>query len=419
MILALALVIAGNVWQARERVEHIRTQVFTTAGQIAASYNAALDTFVGRFETQVINGTAIQQNGYTVANPLAPTIVDLAKTVGLPGGVSPGNPFWGGSWRTSIAVTPAGCVRPNCIVTAQMWATQPITKGGKADLAGAGIFVAAAGGAFGYSGSKNPSIVAAMDAQWTAANPLGGVAGAVLATSGGANALDAIYIRRDGGVTWTGDQDVNGVNLNNVGTINGQNINLAAGEALNVASGAAVIYSDGTNASLRTGGNVSIQNADGSAPADIAQVGNVTSSGTVAAQVVNFNTTATSCSMNQVRVVGNNVMSVCSPNGTWVPISQLVGNVMTITKYLNYSDGMTIAKPTCPAGTATAAVIPQSMGINVAVNPPIESDYPSLVDGGTFWTVSYKLKNASGTLTSANTQNLTVEVDAQCYYANE
>jgi hypothetical protein len=120
-----------------------------------------------------------------------------------------------------------------------------------------------------------------------------------------------------------------------------------------------------------------------------------------------------------VTLRANNQMWVCNQWGNWVPISQLIGNVMTVAKYVNQTDTAGIGKPSCTSGTPTATIVPQNIGLNVAANPPWESSIYRLNDMGTWWSVQISLQDANGTWYSGNTMGLAAEVQTQCTYSNE
>jgi hypothetical protein len=148
------------------------------------------------------------------------------------------------------------------------------------------------------------------------------------------------------------------------------------------------------------------------------QNGNVSATGTVTAPTVNFNTTAANCTWNTVTMRLNNQMWVCNQWGNWVPISQLIGNVQTVNKFLGYMDGWGVGKPTCTGGTPTATIIPQTNGVNVAANPPWETTVYKLIDEGTWWYVQIAMIDTNGNWFSGNNLGLTGEVDTQCTYNN-
>jgi hypothetical protein len=111
-------------------------------------------------------------------------------------------------------------------------------------------------------------------------------------------------------------------------------------------------------------------------------------------------------------------MWVCNQYGGWVLISQLIGNVHTVTKFPGYMDGWGVGKPPCTGGTATARIIPQTTGVNVAANPPWETTIYKLVDEGSWWYVQITMLDTNGAGYSGNNLGLTAEVDTECSYSN-
>lgn len=78
--------------------------------------------------------------------------------------------------------------------------------------------------------------------------------------------------------------DMNSNNINNAATVNAQKVVTPAGNSVQV--GNSFVYGDTVNSAIRQSGALYIQNVAGTAAADIAQVGNVNSSGTVSAQAI-------------------------------------------------------------------------------------------------------------------------------------
>jgi hypothetical protein len=335
-------------------------------------------------------------------------------------------PFWGGAYQISLSVVPANCSASagNCHIASLLYPSKPLLLAGKSDVAGAGVVASAGGSQFGYSTNQAPGTISGLNAQWATPNPNGNVPASIVAINGFGNDANSPYYRRDGALPLTGalaggGQDANNLkNINATGTVSAATVNLQAGNSLNISSGA-TYYGDTVNAAVRTSGALFLQNKAGSAAADLAQVGNINSSGTVTAPTVNFNTTAGNCTWNTVTMRANNQMWVCNQWGNWVPISQLIGNVMTVAKYVNQPDTATIAKPSCTSGTPTATIVPQNIGLNVAANPPWESSIYRLNDMGTWWSVQISLQDSNGTLFSGNNMGLAAEVQTQCTYSNE
>jgi hypothetical protein len=406
----------------KEDVAHKRIELLRNEGQNQASINAALGDYITN------NVGALIPPGFSQTSStalVAPTLAQLSAQSNTKVNYKTG-PFWGGVYQISLSVVPATCSASagNCHIASLLYPSKPLLLAGKSDVAGAGVVASAGGSQFGYSTNQVPGTVSGLNGQWTTPNPNGNVAASIVAINGFGNDANSPYYRRDGALPLTGalaggGQDANNLkNINATGNVAAATATLQAGNALNIGGGA-IYYGDASNAAIRTNGAVYLQNKAGSASADIAQVGNVTSTGTVTAPTVNINTTAANCTWNTVTMRGANQMWVCNQWGNWVPISQLIGNVMTVGKYVNQVDSSAIAKPTCTAGTPTASIVPQNIGLNVAANPPWESSIYRLNDQGTWWSVQISLQDANGNWYSGNAMGLAAEVQTQCAYSNE
>jgi hypothetical protein len=406
----------------KEDVAHKRVALLQNEGQNQASINAALGDYITNNVGSLIPPGFSQTSSTALT---APTLAQLSAQSNTKVTYKTG-PFWGGAYQISLSVVPANCSASagNCHIASLLYPSKPLLLAGKSDVAGAGVVASAGGSQFGYSTNQAPGTISGLNAQWATPNPNGNVPASIVAINGFGNDANSPYYRRDGALPLTGalaggGQDANNLkNINATGTVSAATVNLQAGNSLNISSGA-TYYGDTVNAAVRTSGALFLQNKAGSAAADLAQVGNINSSGTVTAPTVNFNTTAGNCTWNTVTMRANNQMWVCNQWGNWVPISQLIGNVMTVAKYVNQPDTATIAKPSCTSGTPTATIVPQNIGLNVAANPPWESSIYRLNDMGTWWSVQISLQDSNGTLFSGNNMGLAAEVQTQCTYSNE
>ena len=354
-------------------------------------------TLVSAFEGWISDnfGTILSQ--YTASGNVStltpPTIAQLVAAGNLKQAHSAG-PFWGGSYATAMTMVPAGCTQAagNCRVAFTMYPMKPLLKGGQPDVGGAAQ-VAQAGAKlagtsqFGYSNSQNPAVIGGINGSFTTANPLGAKAATILATNGPNDDGSSVYIRRDGSLTWTGDQNVNGVSLHNVkdldatGNISAATANLQAGNALNIGGGA-VYYGDSVNAAVRTNGALYVQNTAGTGPAPIntgaANVtGNATVSGFVQAGNVAWARNACSGTGIAAAADGSGLILSCQ-YGQWLP----VGGRWQRYGYYVVQNGWGVPAPTCPGGgTPELLVTSQS----VYVDPTASFGYS--VSGSGPWTV--------------------------------
>ncbi|WP_206956340.1 shufflon system plasmid conjugative transfer pilus tip adhesin PilV [Trinickia acidisoli] len=380
----------------------------------------------------------VQDNGTTIAasatttTPVTITTAMLIASNYLPPGFAATNPF-GQTWELQVLLAAGGHLQS--LVTSQ---------GGNAisnvrELVQIAAQVGAQGGFIPYANQAG-------DATMSPSNANGAYGGWKVAMTNYANPgaghlaslLDFIGTPSNNGylyrVAVAGQPQLNAMqtdlsltdttdtphNINGVATINATQANLAGGPNGSLNVGSTQFYGDSANTAVRQSGGFYVQTQDGSGAASIDEVNNITAIGTVSAPTMNFNTTANNCSWGQATMRGNNQMWICNVNGNWVSVSQLIGNVYTTQKYLGYEDGWGVGKPNCgPGGTATATIVPQTAGVNVAADPPWETSLYRLNDEGTWWYVQISLEDANGNWYSGNNLGLTAEVDAQCQYGNE
>ncbi|KUY92726.1 MULTISPECIES: hypothetical protein [unclassified Burkholderia] len=239
-------------------VEKRRHDVLSLEGQNLAVINAALSNWVtdkyGTLVGQMVGGKS------TPVTP--PTFAELRAGEYLKADYAAG-PFWGGTYMIQMSVGPDDCATgtASCKVSYVFYPSKPVTRLGQPDVAGAGLVAQAAGTGFGVSTTQNPATVNGLNGAWKATNPVPGApAAVVMATNGPTTDGNSVFIRRDGSLKWTGSQDVNGVDLHNVGNIDATGTIAAPTLA---ASNVAV-----SNA-VRTPGTLVVQNAAGTAPAPI------------------------------------------------------------------------------------------------------------------------------------------------------
>ncbi|MGF6812738.1 type II secretory pathway pseudopilin PulG [Paraburkholderia sp. Clong3] len=247
MVVVLVAAALMTTVAIKEDAAKRRSQVMTAEGQNEAVINSALSDWVtNRYATLTAGGPVA-----VVANP--PTLDDLFTQGNLKQPHAPG-PFWGGAYVISMSVGPATCTASagDCHVTYVMYPSKPLTRGGVPDVVGASQIAQAGGNSFGYSKAQNAGTITGLNGAWTATNPLGNVAAAILATNGPASDGNSVYIRRDGALTWTGDQNVNHVSLHNVhdldaeGTISAANVGATGAVAASGAVAAGTSVTAGT-----------------------------------------------------------------------------------------------------------------------------------------------------------------------------
>lgn len=240
-------------------------------------------------------GPYIQQNlvaiqgAATATTPYTISIAQLAAANigpnGLPAGFSASNPY-GQTWQVQvlqpsagnlqalvIGVNGAGATKLNDMQAAAIagYAGQP---GGFISQNDSGIYPA--GRVYGNKAGWNISSAGYQ-------NVTGGQPAALLVINNGQQQNLSLYR-----VAVPGQPQLNTMSTNlNMGgnTItNAQQVQTAAGNGIQV--GSSYIYGDGANSAIKQNGALYIQNAAGTAAADIAEVGNVNASGQVTAGTV-------------------------------------------------------------------------------------------------------------------------------------
>ena len=244
MVVVLVAAALMTVVGLKEDAAKRRLQVLTAEGQNEAVINSALGDWVTN------NYATLTQNGPVDVVPASelPTLTDLFTAGNLKQPHSNG-PFWGGTYVMSMSVGPATCTvsAGDCHVTYVMYPSSPVTRGGKPDVIGASQIAQAGGNAFGYSKTQNSGTITGLNGSWHASNPLGGnVPAVVLATNGPTSDGNSVYIRRDGALTWTGDQNVNHVSLHNVHNLDAEGTVSAANVGATGAIAASGVVTAGT-----------------------------------------------------------------------------------------------------------------------------------------------------------------------------
>lgn len=470
MIIVLAAAAVLTMQGIKEDVANKRIALLRAEGQNEAAINAGLaDYLTNNLGTLVPPG--FSQTSSTILP--SPTLAALSAQSNTKVNYKTG-PFWGGAYQIQLSVVPATCsvAAGTCHIASLFYPSQPLLKGGVADVAGAGVVAAAGGNQFGYTTNKVPGTVAGLIGQWNTPNPVGNVAAMVVGINGFGNDANSPYYRRDGALPLTGTMDANLQNISNAGAVTAQSLTLPVGNSLKIGGGA-IYYGDGTNAAVRTNGALFVQNEAGTAgaglnattatlsanggaltigtagvnfygdqngsaairgnnglyvqnlagnPAPIQQVASITSTGTITAPTINVNTTAANCSWNSFTVRGANQFYACNKYGNWVPLSNLIGNFTTDAQLQGYYNGYQIAVPACGSGgSAWWKVIPSSLSTNYATaNPPLAGVRYGMGYNGVNWVLEIYDILADGNNTPVQDQlSLQAEVDTGCSFGNE
>ncbi|MCC8397255.1 hypothetical protein LJ656_32290 [Paraburkholderia sp. MMS20-SJTR3] len=354
-------------------IEHKRATMLALEGQNEA-------TLVTAFQGWITDNFAAILTQYTASgnNPTItpPTIAQLATAGNLKQAHKNG-PYWGGSYATTMTMVPSGCTQSagNCHVAFTMYPTAQLLKGGQADVAGAAQIAQAASrlagtSQFGYSNAQNPAQIVGINGSFTATNPLGSKAASIMGTNGPATDGNSVYIRRDGSLTWTGDQDVNNVSLKNVNDIKTQTLEASgAVTAESVAATGAVTAATMTATGAIKGNSVTSTST--------LQAGNIA---VPRASCSPYTNGATASAYD-----GSGLQFTCQ-NGLWLPTG---GNLLRM-GYSPVYDGWNLAKPACPAGgTAIIELTPQYWYVNESATVNYNA-----TDYGNYWYI--RITDGSG-----------------------
>jgi hypothetical protein len=353
--LAFYLAISAIVFIAgiQADIAHKREQLFATEAQNESTIASGIATWASNNYTTLL--AEYTSSGSSTLTP--PTLGELYTSGALTTPHS-STPFWGGTYQITLSMVPTGCseTEGNCSVAYVLYPSLPLKEAGKVDVAGAGAIAlagasAGAGGSqFGYSSSTNPSTIFGVNGQWNAVNPLGNQPATLMVTNGPGSIGNSLYIRRDGSLTWTGNQDVNGVDLDKVGnlyatgTVQAQTItseNSGGTQATTMTTDA------GGNTSLAQNGALNVTSTSTGTFAPV-NAGAITSSSTIqAAAIANPGGTCPTNGQAATNADGSGQWYTCL-NRAWTPIG---GHWVLATQYA-VTDSADIPAPSCSAGAA-------------------------------------------------------------------
>ncbi len=274
-MLGQLLMLPGWVSQQQQAV-HTTTQI-TTAQQMAELVSAATP-FIQQNLTTGMNLAAAA----TASSAATITVGQLASAnVGLPANFSSINPY-GQTWEVQVLQPSAGNFQ-----------ALVLGVGGKqlTDLAAAGV-AADAGAAGGFIPQNDSGIYGAgpgqaigNQANWSVATAgyhaiTGGQPASLIVLDNGRVQNSSLYRVAVPGQpqlnTMVTALDMGGNNVNNAGTVNVQKIVAPGGNSVQI--GNSYYYGDTQNSAVRQTGYFAVQHPNGT-PADIAEVGSITSSG--------------------------------------------------------------------------------------------------------------------------------------------
>jgi len=194
---AISVAVMGlvGIGSARNVINKTNEAVGATHGRLLADVQGVVGTYLTTYYATLSNNGSISG----VANPLAPTVVEL-QALGLTNANLSMSAAQGGAYNIVITKVPSTCVAPNCNLTAKIWYANPFidTLNNRIDLAKLGAAVAAGNGDIGYSLPSAPGTIAGSGG-WSTANPDPAQRPGILAavTGYGATGLSQ-YLRRDG-----------------------------------------------------------------------------------------------------------------------------------------------------------------------------------------------------------------------------
>ncbi|MGU3778972.1 hypothetical protein [Burkholderia metallica] len=358
-----------------------RHDLLSVEGQNQAVINAALSKWVTDKYAMLVG----QMVGDKTTAVTPPTLAELRAGGYLKADYAAG-PFWGGSYMIQMSVGPDGCSTgpTSCQVSYVFYSSQPVTRLGQPDVAGAGAVAQAAGTGFGFSSTPNAALVRGINGAWTANNPVPGApAAVVMATNGPSADGNSVFIRRDGSLKWTGSQDVNGVDLHNVGNIDATG---TIGAPTLAASNVAV-----SNA-VRSPATLAIQTADGSAPAPISTGDSTVNGQLQVTQSITPGAIATPrawCPVNGAIAQnsdGRGQVLSCQDH-VWLPI----GGPALRYGYFMVQNGWGVPAPTCATGGTPQIVFSP---VSFYVNPTATVNVSASGSGP--WTVFITDGNGNG-----------------------
>jgi len=251
-----------------------------TASNLASGLNQVYNA-AGAYVTTNYSALINNQPVSGFANPMAPTIPELVAKQFLPPSFS-ATGYTGGTWRVQVQQT-GTCPGASCNLIWQTYLDKAPTENGKPSMILTADAATKSGVPAGYSTLLNPGTIVGLKAQWNTPNPVGASPAILLAQGSYNSSQFAAYLPRSGALPMTGDlqmTDANGAhNITGANNVSANTATLAPGNSLKI--GNQVYYGDTANAAVRTTGGFYVQNANGSAPADIPEVGNINASSNI------------------------------------------------------------------------------------------------------------------------------------------
>lgn len=208
---------------------------------LLSSYSAGLDQYMTTYFSSIVGAGAVAG----VADKMAPTIDEL-KALNLVSASVSSTPLIGGVYQSSVTCNPAPCVATSKL-GGLVWTSIAVVNPSTGNVDGAALNAAMAkiGGDAGASEIATPALLT-WGSGGTSANPAGAVAGILAIRSGDGSAQFNQFLRRDGSLPMTGNLNMGGTQLTNLGTqvvnnacaTNGALASDATGKVLSCVAGA-------------------------------------------------------------------------------------------------------------------------------------------------------------------------------------
>lgn len=186
MVVLLVFIALAQVGLAAYQLRYVSETTGRVIGGQARNIKDALNNYLKSYGGRIVAGQSVTKGAITVANPLQPTLQELAN-LGFLSAV-PGKPANGGDWVYAIETQPSTCTLPGpCNLITTVYPNQPLTsRSNPAAIDGTALnaAIAAIGADGGYSDITTPSVVGGAGGGWTRANKLGAVPGVLYAIGG-------------------------------------------------------------------------------------------------------------------------------------------------------------------------------------------------------------------------------------------
>ena len=405
-LLALALLMAVSLQLFSQQLEDGLDLTAVNQGKAMATAASSLNSTLGQYYGAWLNATpgtpmtvtlADGVTTATVADPSHPTILELSKLGFFPSNFS-STAYNNANYVVSITKVPAGCVTPNCNLDAYICLDKPIlTSGdvGKLDGARLGLAVKTVGPDAGGSSLLNPMTISGLGGKWSIPNTIvspPNQAGIMCVRAGFGSSAWAAFFRVDGTRWMTADANMGGnsvVNAKQLVTILKNEDDVC------------------TDPGAISGG----KDASGSEVSMICRAGKWKTQNGITANP------GDACSPDGIRAtsIAGGIELVCK-NGKYVQLISLISKNVEVSRLL-VADGQTVTKPACDVGgVPDYTAIINKLSVDVALNPPMQSQYITTVDNGNSWSVVLRLRANDGSEVSGNSYNLSAVMHLECKY---